>query len=255
MTDRHQSAGNRSKVDLSTVIPWTNESGETIPAYGVVQIRTNFSTTSKAYKPDNLDGLFFVNGMVSAAASAKGESYTWDRPRAVLLHGSPSVGDEVGPVSGQWYMDSTGSGFRVILQANDDDIGVVVASGGTGGTRISLSSGSCPCFCIDESEADIVVSGKRTTSKVVVSLAQHDSNLSDEPNGKTVLPANEHELIYSSGSGYWEKDIDSEILAFDLDGDPTTFVTAPSGSYIRWNPFASPDMELTIYWPNNLLGT
>jgi hypothetical protein len=36
---------NRSEVDLSAKIPWVNDSGEEIPAYAVVQLRTNFDTT------------------------------------------------------------------------------------------------------------------------------------------------------------------------------------------------------------------
>jgi len=135
MIDRATSPRNRSAIDMSAVIPWTNESGETIPAYGVVQLRTDYSSGSQASKPDGTEGLFFVNGMVSVAAEAKGESRVWSLPQAVLLEGSLHVGDEVGPVSDQWYMDTSGTGFRVLLQPNGDGVGVVVQVGGGGGAK------------------------------------------------------------------------------------------------------------------------
>lgn len=133
MTDRHTAARNRSAIDLSSILPWENVSGETIPAYGVVQLKNNYTTTSQASKPDDTAGLFFVNGMVSIASGAKGESRVWNLPQAVLLDGSPQVGDEVGPVADEWYMSSGGSGFRVLLQANEGGVGVVTMVGGGGG--------------------------------------------------------------------------------------------------------------------------
>lgn len=132
MTDRHTASRNRSAVDMSSVVPWSNVSGETIPAYGVVQLRTDYTTISRASKPNSTSGLFFVNGLVSVAAAAKGESRVWNLPQAVLLSGSPQVGDEVGPVSGQWYMSRDGVGFRVLLQANESGVGVVTMVGGGG---------------------------------------------------------------------------------------------------------------------------
>ena len=147
MTERHSSSRNRSAVDLSAVVPWKNESGETIPAYGVVQLRTNYDTTnkvSKATKPDSTEGLFYVNGMVSVEATKQGESFVWNRPRVVLLDGNPTVGDTVGPVEGQWYMSTDGTGFKVLRQADENGKGVVVQAGGSGG------GGEIIFFTIDE---------------------------------------------------------------------------------------------------------
>jgi hypothetical protein len=150
MTERHSSSRNRSAVDLSAVVPWKNESGETIPAYGVVQLRTNYDTTnkvSKATKPDSTEGLFYVNGMVSVEATKQGESFVWNRPRVVLLDGNPTVGDTVGPVEGQWYMSTDGTGFKVLRQA-EEGRGVVVQAGGSGG------GGEIIWFIIDELVCD-----------------------------------------------------------------------------------------------------
>lgn len=133
MTERSQ-VRNRSAVDLSTVIPWTNDAGAEIPAYGVVQLRTNYDTTSHASKPNDTAGLFFVNGPVPVAATKRGESLTWNRPRTVMLAAGPLVGDEVGPTTGSWEMSADGTGFRVLKQASGGTGVVVQVGGGSGGS-------------------------------------------------------------------------------------------------------------------------
>lgn len=132
MTERSQ-VQNRSAVDLSAVIPWVNDAGEEIPAYGVVQLRTDFDTKSHASKPNSTEGLFFVNGPVPIAATKHGESLVWNRPRVVLLDAGAAVGDLVGPVDGSWEMTTSGSGFRVLRQAVDGRGVVVQVGGGSGG--------------------------------------------------------------------------------------------------------------------------
>lgn len=134
MTNRDQTQ-NRSAVDLSAVVPWVNDSGEEIPAYGVIQLRTDYDTTSHATKPNGTDGLFLVNGPVPVASTKDGESLVWNRPRVVLLDASASVGDEVGPVDGSWSMTPDGTGFRVLKQAESGK-GVVVQVGGGGGASL-----------------------------------------------------------------------------------------------------------------------
>jgi|694.fasta_scaffold00458_52 hypothetical protein len=146
MTDRSR-VPNRSAVDLSAVVPWVNDAGEEIPAFGVVQLRTAFDTTSHASKPDNTSGLFFVNGPVPVASAKRGESLVWNKPRVVLLDAAASVGDEVGPTDGSWEMSDGGVGFRVLQQAADG-IGVVVqVGGGSGGGHtiwFTIDSVLCP---------------------------------------------------------------------------------------------------------------
>lgn len=136
MTNRY-SPPNRSLIDQEIVVPWVNMSGEEIPAFGVVQLRRPFATTSKADKPNGTTGLFFANGpvLVRSDADTTGESFLWDKPRRVLLSSDAVVGDEVGPTSGSWEMSSDGSGWRVLRQAIDG-VGVVVMTGG-GGSDIS----------------------------------------------------------------------------------------------------------------------
>jgi len=131
MTDR-VTGDHRTTTKLGDVARWTNVAGETIPAHAVVQFKANFSSGySQASKPDGSSGLFFANGFVDVAASAKGESLLWNRARLVLLDGSPTVGDEVGPTNGSWSMSSLGTGFRVIHQAVSG-VGSVLQIGGGG---------------------------------------------------------------------------------------------------------------------------
>ena len=136
MTNRY-SPPNRSMIDQEIIVPWVNASGKEIPAFGVVQLRRPFATTSKADKPNGTSGLFFVNGpvLVGSDADATGESFLWDKPRRVLLSSDAVVGDEVGPTSGSWEMSSGGTGWRVLRQAIEG-VGVVVMTGG-GGSDIS----------------------------------------------------------------------------------------------------------------------
>jgi len=136
MTNRY-SPPNRSMIDQEAVIPWVNVSGEDIPAFGVIQLRQNFDEKSKADKPDGTSGLFFVNGpiLVRGDAGSTGESYLWDRPRRVLLSSDAVVGDEVGPTEDSWEMSLDGVGWRVLRQAIDG-VGVVVQTGGGGGSDI-----------------------------------------------------------------------------------------------------------------------
>jgi hypothetical protein len=150
--------GNRAQVDLSSVVPWENVSGEEIPAYGVVQLRTNFSTDSKASKPNATSGLFFVNGPAPVAASGRGESHVWDKPRRVLTDGTLQVGDEIGPVPGQWYMSTEGSGWRVLHQpVSSIAVVVQIGSGGGGGHTIWFTIEDVLCPETDYTEETILV--------------------------------------------------------------------------------------------------
>jgi hypothetical protein len=137
MTDRHQGQS-RNVGRLADAVAWKNISGETIPAYGVVQFRSNYDSGlgfSQAEKPDGTIGLFFVNGPVTVANLAKGSSTLWNRPQTVLLEGNPVVGDEVGPSADSWAMSDQGRGYRVLLQPTD---GVGVVDRGVASLRIEV---------------------------------------------------------------------------------------------------------------------
>lgn len=148
MTDRN-SGQHRTTAGMGDALRWTNTSGETIPAYGVVQLRTNFSLGyNQASKPNSGTGLFYANGAVAVLDTKKGESLLWNRPRLVKVDGSPSVGDEVGPVSGSWSMSDAGTGFCVMHQPVDGVAAVErVGAGGSGGGHtiwFTINSVLCP---------------------------------------------------------------------------------------------------------------
>lgn len=128
----------RGDVDLSDVVPWLNASGEEIPAYGVVQLRTNFASgLSQASKPNSTSGIFFTAGDVAVASGGKGESRLWTRPRRVLVSETLSVGDQVGPLEDSWEMTTSGTGFYVIHQ-NEGTIATVLPIGGGGSGAPSI---------------------------------------------------------------------------------------------------------------------
>jgi hypothetical protein len=134
MTDR-LTGKHRTTVDMQDDVRWINNSGESVPAHGVIQLRTDYAASlNQASKPNGSAGLFYVNGGAPVAAGLYGESKVWGQARLVLIDGSPTVGDEVGPVSGQWYMSAEGSGYRVMHQAVGG-IGAVVQVGGGGGSH------------------------------------------------------------------------------------------------------------------------
>lgn len=135
MTDR-TSGPHRTTAAMEDTLRWVNVSGETIPAYGVVQLRSNYASGySQASKPNDTGGLFFANGAAAVVSTKKGESLLWSRPQLVQVDGSPTVGDTVGPVSGSWSMSEDGTGFCVIHQPVAGVAAVVQVGGGGSGTH------------------------------------------------------------------------------------------------------------------------
>ena len=149
MTKPGMNSRDRESLDVGDTVPWANAAGEEIPAYAVVQLRTNVaSKLSQASKPDGGSGLFFAAGDVPTGTTENGESLLWNRPRRVLVTGSPVVGTEVGPVEDEWEMSEEGSGFRIMHQPVDGIATVtqVGGSGGGGGHTIwfTIESVLCP---------------------------------------------------------------------------------------------------------------
>lgn len=140
----------RFNRDLTQGIRWPNQSAEAVPAYGVVRL-TDYDTGNSEHqvdKPDGSDGLYYVNGPVAVAASARGSSLTWDTPRMVLTNSAETlaVGDMVGPVDGQWYMSNAGTGYRVFAAPNVNDIAVVERiSSGSGELRHGIVTAQLGC--------------------------------------------------------------------------------------------------------------
>lgn len=125
MTDQrqsysHESFGNRAR--------WKNTSGETVPAYGVVQV-DEYDTDDKYWKvvkPTNVGDMFFVNGRIPVEDDAESSSLPLTVPQECLIdYGgvSPDAlvsGVGVSPVPGEWAM---GPGTLCSLLTNDSDAG------------------------------------------------------------------------------------------------------------------------------------
>jgi len=134
MTER-VTGEHRTTTKLGDTVKWVNVAGMSIPAYGVVQLSTNYAGgRSQATRPTSGTGLFFVNGPVAVASTEKGEALLWNRARLVLVSGAPTVGDEVGPVAGSFSMSSSGAGYRVFHQVVGG-VAAVLQIGSGGGTH------------------------------------------------------------------------------------------------------------------------
>jgi hypothetical protein len=167
MTDR-TSGPHRTTSSMEDTLRWVNVSGETIPAYGVVQLRSNYASGySQASKPNDTAGLFFANGAVAVLGTKKGESLLWSRPQLVMVTGSPAVGTQVGPVSGSWAMSETGTGFYVVHQPVAGVAAVVQVGGGGGGESrwgLVVSGEGCGIYTIELGTMDEPASGSGSGS-------------------------------------------------------------------------------------------
>lgn len=211
----------RAPVDFSQLVSWTNESGLTVPAFGVVQLTAITDEAYEAVRPTTTEGLFFVNGPVSVAASIRGESYLWSRPQRVKCsEAGLAVGDVVGPEAGSWEMSSAGTGFMIMVPP-DSGVAIVERSGGSGGA--AATDCCCPCTCIDE--GDIDVDGVETSSRWAVPIPAEVEEV--QANGSLVLPAATHYLDWDGT--VWKKTVTSEMTAKYTSGADATGDTTMTG--------------------------
>lgn len=115
-----------------TVAPQTpiyvrNDSGETIPAWGCMQVtgtveygNQNFT---KVTKPTTSGVQYLFNGQQEIAASGYGIAQEGNRARAYKSSGTVTFGQLWRPTSGQWYL-TQGSGRFPVIGADDIDTDV-----------------------------------------------------------------------------------------------------------------------------------
>lgn len=115
-----------------------NVSGEEIPPFGVMKATDADKQNGEPYvevnKPDGSGSNYLLNGAFAIGIGATGwGSVAWSK-RALFndSEGTPSIGDEWGPKSGQWSLSPTTSGF------------VFVGDITTNTGRVRLSSASTP---------------------------------------------------------------------------------------------------------------
>jgi len=134
-----------------------NSDAGTIPAGGCVRLsEVNASASSKGeiqyttVKPDGEDLFYYFNGPVPTATT---KTFYVESPakitRALVDMTGVSFGDTVGPVSGSWTMDDTGTGFSVIGDEGADGLTPVVrqgaGAGGGGGHHIGFEITEADC--------------------------------------------------------------------------------------------------------------
>lgn len=174
MTDR--TAGqHRTQTSLSDTLRWTNTTAESIPPYGVIQLKANYASGyNQASKPNGSTGVFFANGAVAVAAGKKGESLLWNQPRLVKVSGTPAVGDQVGPTDGSWEMSDSGTGFYVIHQPVDG-VAAVVQVGGGGSDVFNIEFIIEEVVCNEDNSMTLVATPTWVTGGCSASLPGLDS--------------------------------------------------------------------------------
>jgi hypothetical protein len=145
MTDNIRN-NKRPDFGLKELLGWKAPSGLAVPRYGVIKLLARAADHFTTMKSDAEDGLYYVNGPVATAVDGYGSSLMWNRAQPVLFDPAAAglaVGDSVGPIADEWHMGPDGSGWRVFVTPDANNIGQVVIVGGGGG------SGEIMYFTID----------------------------------------------------------------------------------------------------------
>lgn len=126
MTDQLQSF---PQEDRRHLINWRNDSGETVPAFGIVQA-TSFDEDELVYsidKPGAVGDLFFVNGPQSVDDGDYGDSMLWEHgPVALIEEGSTTPSSMVGPIEDSWKLGH-GTRFQMLTTISNGVAGVTTA--------------------------------------------------------------------------------------------------------------------------------
>ncbi len=127
----------RDALDLYD-LPFYNDSGETIPAYAVMQVDewkddANDRDYFRVIKPDGTGATFILNGPLEVADNSDGMGTRHDGMPARYASGTPTVDQTWGPTSSSWDLASSGTGFNII--------GGLETIGGVTIVRVSLAGG------------------------------------------------------------------------------------------------------------------
>jgi hypothetical protein len=116
-------------------VPFYNDSGETIPAYGVmrvsgVQTRGAVPVITVNKPSGTFQRLYLVNGPlpVSGSSSQEPNFGTWASEAAFVLYddsNTPAYGEEWGPSNGSWEIKKYRYGFHILGGATGGDTDIV----------------------------------------------------------------------------------------------------------------------------------
>ncbi len=165
---------------MPTPAPFRNDSGETIPAYGCMQVTGTEEVGSDNLlvvdKPDDADGTsgwYVFNGPREVADNDFGTAQLGPILRGYKDSGAITAGERWAPVSGQWYLAQVDGGIFAALGADDvaDDVLKVMQTGGgdssnalyhavspSGGipAHSGATMGSATCTLVDSNSSGVL---------------------------------------------------------------------------------------------------
>lgn len=113
-----------------------NTEAEKIPAFAIVEItessRANNLSVFQVRKPTSGGKLYGINAMADVPQSSESGHGKLTKSIGFVRYsgGTPSPGDEWGPVAGSWDIQSTGTGVKILGQAADGLVRVSLLGGG-----------------------------------------------------------------------------------------------------------------------------
>lgn len=116
--------------EVNRKIKWLNSSGETVPAWGIVEV-VSFDPSTEAFtiqKPTASGVIYFCNSGVDVPDGKHGESEGFNAgPQAVLLDkADDTIGKTVGPSENSWAVNSDGSGFVLYSDLFGGEYGLIL---------------------------------------------------------------------------------------------------------------------------------
>ena len=239
----------RNPQDIADKIQWLNSSGEEVPPFGVVRLFSHDTETEQyqADKPNDSAGPYFVNGPVAIGSNGYSASGMWNLPRRCLLDSaSYAVGDTVGPVDGEWFMSSQGSGWVVLRPPDVDKRAVVMMIGGGAGAGvanafhgiISESHGK-GYYTVEFAEwAGITPDCEIDTCDPCKQMTGSTSMSTDDNCGEMTLPDFDRQLVgtgvfvlaYHRASVLVPLDVGSDCLMMDLGDSNSTLLASETSS-------------------------
>lgn len=130
-------------------LPFFNAAGQTIPPYAVMQQSWEGVVAGRDYfraiKPNGQGKKYALNGPLPIPAGGLGRgtihrgAFALVDPNIYAPPFSPVVDEELGPISGQWYLGRNGSGFFVDGDAEGDPPSLPGAPSSDGSRRVRVT--------------------------------------------------------------------------------------------------------------------
>lgn len=172
-------------MDLSSGLSFKNTSGEDVPPGAAMEIKDVLFEENEIVleiKKPTTSGIskniIVFNGAFQVPNNGGGRA----RASQILVAGvtgSPSLGDTIGPVDGQWLMSSSGSGYKYLKSATAtmDNGAVVLALGGGGSSEEYVYEITGSFVAGTPSTAKVTIYSKSDESTVIATNADWIGNL------------------------------------------------------------------------------